>query len=360
MFDSWLTPAPQPDDTFPAHSLGKKLTLGPERCNVGLIGLDRKAARRTREYLYAMAWDFDHLSITDLGDLRKTTNDFAIPLLRELHTSGITPILIGCSDQLLTAQYLAFNELNRQVNLLSVDSQVQLSATEPERRLALDAAVYRKERGTFHLTHVGGQQHLVDPALWSLFDANNYEAIRLGEARASVAELEPQIRDADLLGFNIRALNHYDAPARARIQPSGFDLQEASQLAYYAGNSDKLSSFGLYGMHAKDHTETEVNLTAASYAQLIWYFLLGHSRRVGDFPLDTTGFKEYVVDMRGDISLRFFRSPVTQRWWCELPPSETKGEERNRYVACSNQDYLTATQEQILPNRLVRAFRRYG
>ena len=243
MYTPWLKPAPEPDESFPAFTLGQHLQRKAPKCKVGLIGIHPLAARKTREYLYATAWDFDGLELIDLGDLRKKTIDFAIPLLRELFTSDITPILIGCSDQYLVSQYLAFNEVNRQVSLLNVDSDVRLSVTE-EAGKVLDPAVHRKGPQAIHLTHIGSQQHLVDPAIWKLFDGHHYESIRLGEAKANIAELEPQVRYADILGLNISALNHQDAPARPRLQPSGFNLQEASQIAYYAGNSDKLSSFG--------------------------------------------------------------------------------------------------------------------
>ena len=359
MYTPWLKPAPEPDDTFASFTLGQHLQRGDRRCKVGLIGIHPLAARKTRAYLYASAWDFDDLELVDLGDLRKKTIDFTIPLLRELYTSGITPILIGCSDQYLVSQYLAFNDINRQVNLLNVDSRVRLSVAS-ETGQVLDPAVHRKGPAAIHLTHVGSQQHLVDPALWKLFDGNHYESVRLGEAKADVSELEPQIRDADILGFNINALNHQDAPARQRLQPSGFNLQEATQIAYYAGNSDKLSSFGLYGLNPAETDDDKISLTAASYAQLIWYFLQGYSRRVGDFPLNTDGFSEYLVDLGGDARLRFFRSPVTNRWWCEIPAEDFRGGERNRYIACSHQDYVDASTKQDLPDRLLNAFRRYA
>ena len=130
MYSPWLKPAPEPDESFPAFTLGQHLQRKGPKCKVGLIGIHPLAARKTREFLYATAWDFDALELIDLGDLRKKTIDFAIPLLRELFTSDITPILVGCSDQYLVSQYLAFNEVNRQVSLLNVDSDVRLSATK--------------------------------------------------------------------------------------------------------------------------------------------------------------------------------------------------------------------------------------
>lgn len=359
MYGNWLKPAPDIYEDLPEYSFGKHLQLSARQCPVGLIGLDEQVANKTREFLNVTAWDFENLRIADLGNLRKRNTEFVIPLLRELHTSGITPILIGGSHTFFTSQYLAFNQINRQVSLLHVDSHVELSAQAATTRV-LDPAIYREGKKTFHLTHIGSQQHLVDPAVWRLFDANHYETIRLGLAKNDMAELEPQIRDADLAGINIRALNHYDAPARKDIQPSGFDLQEASQIAYYAGNSDKLSSFGVYGMRMKDSGPTKIDLTAASYAQLIWYFLQGYSRRAGDYPLSTEGMTEYIVDMDSSTRLFFWRSTETNRWWCEMPTDQFNGEDRHRFIACSYQDYLTASKDQELPDRLMMALRRYA
>jgi len=182
----------------------------------------------------------------------------------------------------------------------------------------------------------------------------------LGQAQANINDLEPLIRDGDLFGIDLSVVNHQEAPARTGFHPSGFRLQEATQLAYYAGNSDKLSSFGLYGFDATLANSTAVELTAAAYAQLVWYFLHGYSRRVGDFPAGTKGLREYIVDIDGFEQLTFWKSPRSNRWWVEVPDGSFKGEERHRLVPCSYQDYLSATQEQTLPDRLVMAFRRYA
>ncbi|NJC26199.1 arginase family protein [Neolewinella antarctica] len=359
MYENWLKPAPPPDETLPTYSFGRHLQQHARQCPVGLIGLNEQVANKVRTFLNRTVWDFDGLPIADLGNLRKTTTEFAIPLLRELHASGITPILIGGSPKYFASQYLSFNELNRQVSLLNIDSQVELSNSGEDGKV-LDPAIHRKGRKAFHLTHIGSQQHLVDPAIWKLFDANSYEAIRLGLARKDIADLEPQIRDADIASLNIRALHHNDAPARKATQPSGFDLQETCQMAYYAGNSDKLNSFGVYGLNTKDTDQKNIDLTAASYAQLIWYFLQGFSRRAGDFPITTERMMEYVVEMDDTTKLTFLRSPTTNRWWCEIPLAQFHGDARHRLIACSYQDYLTTSSEQVLPDRLVAAFRRYA
>lgn len=359
MYTPWLKAAAKPAADLATHSLGAHLKSRARKITVALIGVDAAIAEKTRAHLYATSWDFDKLQVRDLGDLRKTTPDFIIPLLRELHAARITPVLIGGRATDFTAQYLAFAELNRQVSILSVDRAIRLNPVGDGGEV-LDNAVHAKGRHRFHLTHLGSQQHLVDPAIRELFNAQAYEAISLGPARANLAALEPAIRDADLMGFDVTAINHHEAPARPGYYPSGFSLQEASQLAYYAGNSDKLSSFGIYGLDATTATEKETEMTAAAYAQLVWYFLHGFSRRQGDFPVSSKGLTEYVVDIHGFNHLTFWRSPRSNRWWVQVPEGDQSGEARHRLVPCTYEDYLEASGQQTLPDRLVMAFRRYA
>jgi len=224
----------------------------------------------------------------------------------------------------------------------------------------LDNAVHDKGRHRFHLSHIGAQQHLTDPAIFDIFNAQAFEAVSLGPARNDAIALEPLLRDADLVSLDISAINYNEAPARAGLHPSGFSLQEASQLAYYAGNSDKLSSFGLYGLDASAGSERDTDLTAAAYAQLIWYFLQGFSRRQGDFPASNKGMLEYVVDIDKFDKLTFWRSPRSNRWWVQVPAESRKGEDRHRLVPCRYEDYLEASGKQTLPDRLMLAFRRYS
>lgn len=360
MHDLWLTPPDKPEKDLPAYSLGKHLRPRSRKISAAIIGLDAAIAQKTREHLYTMSWDFGKLSVRDLGDLRKTNVEFGIPLLRELHSSGIIPVLLGGSDHLFRAQYLAFGELNRQINLLHIDRRIALSPAAAQKEV-LDTAVYRQgTKKSFHLFHLGAQQHLVDPAIRTQMAATSQEYVRLGAAKAAPEELEPLIRDADLAGMNIGAINHLEAPARSGFTPSGFTLHEASQLAYYAGNSDKLSSFGLYGFDAEGKSDTEVELTASAYAQLVWYFLHGIARRQGDFPVSTRGLMEYVVDLPEYHRLTFWRSPKSNRWWVQVPAKKYRGEERHRLIACSYGDYQKATNDHFLSDRLLMAFRRHG
>ena len=211
-----------------------------------------------------------------------------------------------------------------------------------------------------HLIHLGAQQQLTDPAVWDDCFSHHFDYVRLGAARARTPELEPLIRDADVAAFHLGALDHYSAPAAPPPpSPSGFTLQEACQLAYYAGNSDKLTSYGLFGWDTTQGDERDQELTAATYAQLAWYFLHGLSRRAGDFPATTQGMTEYVVDVPNFDRLTFWRSPRSNRWWVQYPAGVFRGEQRHRLLPCSPADYQRASGQGELPERLLRGFRRF-
>ena len=362
MYTSWLTPTTFSPGTTPPTALGYHFTALPSPATrVALIGAHSASADRVRRHLYALYWDHGPLALTDLGNLRKRSTDFVIPLLRELHEAGIAPVLLGGVGQAVArAQYLAFGSLHRQIGLFSLDQHITLSAEVGPEAALLDAAVHRSDRPVYHLAHAGSQRQLIDPRLEQLFEQRHFEHYSLGEARAAPADLEPCIRDADIALIDVGAILHAEAPAQVGYHPSGFSLQEAGQFCYYAGNSDRLSSFGIYGWELDAAAPAAAQeLTAAAYAQLVWYFLHGMSRRSGDFPASTTGMTEYIVDAKLPQRMTFWRSPRSNRWWVQVPAEGQTGEERNRLVACSYEDYVQTSQEGKLPDRIVRAFSRY-
>lgn len=363
MYTPWLLPPHRSESDFSSTAIGQRLLASPpEAPRVALLGLDSATADAVRNHLDQLHWDFDELALVDLGNFRKQTVDFVTPVLKELHAANILPVVIGRAAGLLPAQYLAFGELNRQVGVCCIDSRILL--TPPGEEVGrpsgnLDAAIHRDRPPVYHLAHIGSQRQLVDHRLDVLFLKRHFERYTLGQSRGNLSELEPAIRDADVFAIDLAALAAAEVPAREGYHPSGFSVQEASQLAYYAGSSDRVSSFGLYGYAPTGNSDRDCQRTHAAQAQLIWYFLHGVSQRKGDFPATTTGLHEYVVDTRISDRLTFWRSERSNRWWVEVPVLAKGGEDRNRLVACSYADYLQISQEGKLPDRLRIAFARY-
>ncbi len=361
MYTPWLKSDyesdPQLDPSSLGHHLSDTVATGTR---VALIGVNARWADSVRDKLYGYYWDHGNLALTDLGNLRKQTVDFAIPLLKELYAAGTLPVLIGADARMAEAQYLAFAELNREVGIGVIDARIQLqyNATQGGKPATLDRAVHRTTAPSFHLAHIGDQRHLSDPRLDVLFLSRHFERYSLGKSRMDLTDLEPPIRDVDLVVMDMNAVIAAEAPAQSGNAPSGFSLQEAGQLAYYAGNSDRLASFGIYGFESTAVDRLDA-LTAAGYAQLIWYFLHGVSRRHGDFPRSSSGLVEYIVDSKLADRFVFWRSPRSDRWWVQVPLEAHRGEERNRLVSCSYADYLATSQDGHLPERLFHAFSRY-
>lgn len=367
MIKNWLqlaTPSEAFMNGLPPAALGRQLLdhqlrqRSLKKLPVAILGIDATFAEKTRKALYNLCWDFEDLQLADLGNVRNNSPEFIIPLLRELQSSKIVPIIIGGEVSGFRAQYQAFQELQHQVSILMVDEQIRFT-TENNRSKAnvLNPAIHAKRRKLYHLSHIGSQRHLVDPALYQQLDARHFDYVRLGGARNNLQELEPVIRDADLFGLDLSAIKKLEAPAQLSQQPSGFDLMELTQLCRYAGMSDKLASFGVFGVDPAA-SDKEMDITAAAAAQLIWYFIDGFSNRKGDFPASSKGLIEYIVDLKDFDRITFWKSPRSGRWWIQAPAGKSGGEERHRLIPCSYADYLKAVEQEI-PDRLIAAFRRY-
>lgn len=359
MLQNWLKPLPKsiPDYARKGanESLGQQIVFFQKdlpdlkKVKIALIGTDEASANAVRMALYSYAAPFTDGAIADLGNLRKADTAQLVSVIYELITGKIVPVLIGGSNDLARAQFLAYQEAKAVVNWTSIDEVFRFMAT-------LEPLVDIGHPMLFHYALIGSQAHLMPPSVQKMLEKNNFEVYRLGRSRTALEETEPILRDADLLSFHLNALKNCEAPGVHNPSVSGFFLEEACQLTRYAGMSDKLTSFGVYGLE----TAKDINgVTAQSSAQLIWYFLDGFFNRKGDYPVSFKGLTEYVVDMpEFNYQLTFWKSTFTGRWWLQVPIDIKRKHQRHRLIPCSFQDYQAACRQE-LPDRFFRAFKRY-
>jgi hypothetical protein len=172
-------------------------------------------------------------------------------------------------------------------------------------------------------------------------DKLRFDCYRVGTAKESIEEMEPVIRNTNLLSLDISALKNSDAPASNA--PNGFSGEEACMLTRYAGMSPVLNSFGIYGYRPENDVK---NLTAKQIAQMLWYFIDGKSRNKQEaFLEDRHNFNEYHT-VFSEMDTVFLQSKKTGRWWMQLP--------NKKLIACSYNDYLNASSNEI-PERWLRA-----
>lgn len=367
MFDNWLQPIQAAHFnglSWSEEDLGNHIQyFHPEhqdisKIQVALVGLDPAAANAVRQNLYALSYPFENLQLMDFGNARRQQVSFLVPVIRELMDSRIVPILIGSTADMVQAQYRAFKSIKASISQVIVDEVVPFTAKGPAtKRHYFHDLIHQKRSRLFHLGLIGCQSHFIDNATYDWIHQQQYDIMRLGKAKAELAELEPIIRDADLLSFHLGALKSAEAPAQQQASPSGFFTEDACQICRYAGMSDKLRAFGIYGF---DPEKDKRQQTAQVMAQMIWYFIEGFYSRKNDFPVSTEGLVEYIVDFKDhDYQLTFWKSNRSGRWWMQVPVKTTKKLQRHRLIPCSYNDYKKASQDE-LPERLLRALQRFN
>jgi formiminoglutamase len=323
---------------------------------IALVGIGEEEANAVRRALYPLSFPFGKMKIADLGNVRKEEPAFIQPLIRELLEGKICPVLIGYDNRFAHAHFDAHHSSQHAVSLVVVDERIAFHPKHSELEGNWLNPILQNKARLFHFGVIGCQTHFVDEAVFRDLEKRNFDCIRLGKARANLPEVEPLIRDADLLCFHLGALKQLEAPGTPDASPSGFFSEEACQISRYAGMSDKLSSIGFYGF---DKDLDKGNQTARTLAQLIWYFIDGFYNRKNDFPASMDDLVEYIVDFKGhDYQLTFWKSNKTGRWWLQVPVKTKKKLERHRLIPCSYNDYLQASAEE-LPDRLMNALKRF-
>jgi formiminoglutamase len=317
-----------------------------------------------REKLYALKISGYPYKILDLGNLKlgNTLNDTysaVSTILMELIKEGILPVILGGSQDLTFAQYLAYQKLEETVNIVSVDASFDLGTTDqPVNSFSfLGKIVLHEPNFLFNFSNIGYQTYFVGNEQIELMNKLYFDSYRLGQVRQDLEEVEPIVRNADIMSFDITAIRQSDAPGNGNASPNGFYGEEACRIVRYAGMSDKLSSFGIYEINPLFDNHDQTSHLAA---QMIWYLIDGFYNRKKDVPLkNKSGFVKYRVPVRkDDQEIIFYKSSKSERWWMEVPYHSNKVKyERHHLVPCSYKDYETALKEEM-PERWWQAFQK--
>ncbi|HUZ59615.1 MAG TPA: arginase family protein [Hanamia sp.] len=306
------------------------------------------AADAIRKKFYQFHYWHKDISIADVGNIKNgaSLNDSysAITLvLKELLQSNKTIILLGGSHDNTLAQYFAYKELNKIIDTTVVDATIDLKSESSLRSENFLMEMLTGEPNMVrHYNHIGFQSYLVHPRMLETMDKLRFDCFRVGIVKEQLEEMEPVIRNSELLSFDIAAIKNSDAPASA-CSPNGFTGEEACILTRYAGMSSSISSIGIYGY---DPSKDIQELTASQIAQMLWYFIDGKNKSRQEAALnDKSSFNEYHTFF-AEIDTIFFQSKKTGRWWMELPDK--------KLIACSYKDYLLASSNEI-PERWLRA-----
>ncbi len=338
------------------------LGVGESRNSSGNEGCS-DAPDTVRNYFYKLA-TIAGLSLADIGNIvpGQTPNDtyYAVEFVcAELLENNIIPIIIGGSQDLTFANYLAYQRLKQTVNLVCIDRKVDMGISEMiDSNSYLNNIIRHRSALLFNLSLVAYQSYFVNNEEIDTLQKMYFDTYRLGLIQAKKEEAEPIVRNADMLSFDISSIRQSDAPGCANSTPNGLYGEEACQIMRYAGMSDKLSSVGIYELNPQFDNRGQ---TAHLAAQMIWYFLEGYSNRKNDYPVILgKDYMKYMVALKApEYEIVFYKSLKTDRWWMEVPykVDDKSKFERHHLVPCSYDDYLLACAEEM-PDRWWQAYQK--
>ncbi len=356
------------EEDFPVlKKNGVAIFYVPEYRN-GELNHNGKSDTRFRTRFYnlfeGLGWKFP---IYDLGTLipGESIQDtyFALAnVVSELVKNDIVPIVVGGSADLTFGLYKGYEKLEQLINICSIDSHLNIGAENVQLKYNSYVGHLLMQRPCylFNFSNIGCQAPFVGKNELELFEKLYFDVCRLGEFNGDKKKAEPHLRNTDILSVNLNSIRNSDYPSSVQHNPNGFYAEQVCQLAKYGGVSDKLTSFGIFGMVPEADSDAAHDLIA----QIIWYFIDGFHQRKGDFPVGSK--KEYLrfvvhMDEFEEEQIIFHKSNKSERWWMEVPYPPQNGQKyiRHHMVPCEPDDYEKAMKSEI-PDLWWKTYQKLG
>lgn len=352
-------------DSFPEIEAGQVVLIGvkEERNAVNNAGCG-EGVDIIRRRFYEL-YRFSHtISIVDMGNLKngKTPNDTYAALtdvLVYVLQQKAFPIILGGSQDLTFANYMAYEKRKQTINITAIDARLDLDdkGGDINSRSYLNKIILQQPSYLFNFTNIGYQSYLVDPQMVETMDNLYFDTYRLGVVVSDMQDVEPVLRAADIVSIDMSAVRRSDAPGVQDAQPNGFYGEQMCALTRFAGISEKTTSIGFYEYNPRFDVEEQ---TAKLIAEMVWYFCEGLSIRPKDTPnIHRENYlKYYVTVSEGEYEIVFYKNRQTNRWWMEVPCATRDTRfERQYIVPCSEKDYKTACMD-IIPQRWLQTYKK--
>lgn len=329
-----------------------------ENADIVLIGCNEQrgggslsegtAADAVRKEFYNLYYWHSDVVLADLGNVRtgKTVADTYAALkvvIQELMERNKMVVVLGGSHDLTLAQYYAFADNKTSMDAAGVDAVIDINLESPVRSENFLMEMLTGEPNyTRHYNHIGFQSYFVHPRMLETMDKLRFDCFRVGNVKEHIDEMEPVLRNAHLLSFDITAIANAFAPAN-NVTPNGLSGEEACILMQFAGMSNQMRTIGIYGYRPELDRDA---LTAKQISQMLWYLLDGRSRGIREALLEERdSFNEFHT-VFAEVETVFLQSKKTGRWWMQLPDK--------KFIACSQKDYFLASSNEM-PERWLRA-----
>lgn len=300
-----------------------------------------KAADCVREQLYALVATEKPLKICDLGNCRlgKTVKDSYIIVqeLCKLLQPYNKPLIIMGGTQEITCT-LAQEQLSEEEfpTITCIDAKIDLQLESEDFYNSNYIVNLAKTYKNVKINHIALQEYLLHQAARDFLNARNFPHIRLGNVFHNAKHTEPMLREAQLISFDTTALRYSEFDANRDCLPAGLYVEDACQIAWYAGYSNEMNTFLLSEFNPL--LAQNVKPSASTCALLIWHVFDGISQRNAiDYEFNEDFYTTYHV--KNDIlehDVRFFEHTVTKQMWVELHLPYCA---KTRVMPCNYSDY---------------------
>jgi len=302
-----------------------------------------------RKELYNLKQGKWKITISDLGDLPNGSNvedtyHALYDICKELYSKKITLVIIGGSNDIIYPIFKSFDSHSKKVNIVSIDNQFDLYQDSDiiSGRTYMNKIILDDSNKLNDFTNIGYQRHLCSYEEIELMEKLFFEKISLGEILENNMKAEPIIRDADIVGFDMKSLSF-----SANSNPSGIDSRLACILSKYVGQSNKISFFGLFDLNKNE-------VSNKLYSEIIWYFIESFNNKTIESNFDDSQlFFKYIVQTSGR-DIIFYKSKISERWWMTINLSSN---EKIKFLPCLESDYQDALNDNI-PIRWLKASKR--
>ncbi len=351
-----------PESSIDIHEAQLAILGVAESRNAHLNPACQLAPDEIRRQFYQLYCWRKPVRILDLGNLKigKTVEDTYSALseiVAYLIENKVVPVILGGSNDLAFANYRAYEIMEQVANVVAIDSCFDLGDEQtPIRSDAyVNKIVLQQPNFLLNYANIGYQSYMNSPESVNMMESLYFETYRVGLMRSNLEEVEPIVRNADMVSLDISAVRRPDAPGCPHNSSNGFYGEEICQIAKFVGLSDKLSSFGIYEY---DPTLDFNNQTSQLIGHILWYFVEGFLFRQGDNKFkDKKEYRQFNITVSGaPEELVFYNSKKTDRWWV-LVPMYRKDNDITQfyYLPCSYRDYQLACDD-IISNRWWRTY----
>lgn len=310
-----------------------------------------------RQYLYGLSSLNIQGSIIDIGNIVQTSTpaqtyaalENVIQLISPLNCSMV---ILGGNQELTESIYRGYKANKNLITLSIIDSHIDIDDDNNDFHSLnyLNSLIKENPLSLFDISFIGYQGYFVDSGKLDVIRQLNHELLRLGFVRGNYRDVEPTLRNSDIVSFDMGAIRSSDSPGNLFPSPNGLYAEEACQLSRYAGTSERTSCFGVFE-YAPDGDPTRQSALLA--AQLVWHFIEGTvQRKKENFFEDNEHTKKFIVNSgTPGVDLVFFRNEYSDNWWFQLPT--LKKLSKKLIVPCSPNDYVMASKQEV-PERWLR------